>query len=411
MKLLQIQTYLTEHKLDGWLLYSFRQQNPIAPSVVGLPHSGSRRWFCWIPAQGQPSWLVHAIETHMFTDLAPEWQGEMRHYVSWKEFESLLPQLMGPDPGRPRRILMEYSPRNALPYVSTVDAGTVELVRAVTGAEILSSGDLVQAITAVLTPEQIAGHRRAAEKCLAVKDAAFAYIGDHLRAGKTLNEYQVQQYIDSQFGVHGLQTGMRPICAVNANAADPHYIPSQAHHSPIQMGDMVLIDLWSRETGSPDDSFVDITWTGFCGEQAPAKARQVFEVVAQARDAVATYIQGQLDAGRPAYGYAADDAAQHVIVQAGYGAYILHRTGHSLGPTGHWIGANIDNVETQDRRVLIPNIMFTVEPGIYMPGFNFDNSPTPKGLGIRSEINCLMHPDRVEVTTLPLQREILPILA
>ena len=411
MQLSAIQDYLSAHKIDGWLVYCFRNQNPIALSVAGLTHGGSRRWFLWIPAQGKPSWLVHAIETHMFVDLPAELAGQMTRYVSWQEIEENLPRLVGAGGGRQLRIAMEYSPRNALPYVSTVDGGVIDLVRETTGAEIVSSGDLVQQMTAVLSAEQIAGHRRAAAHCLTIKDAAFAFIGQRLRDEQLITEYDVQCFISDQLKLVGLQTAGTSLCAVNAHAADPHYISSAAHHGLIHVGDAVVIDMWSRETNSPTDSFADITWTAYCGRDVPPKMRQVFAVVAQARDAAVRHIQDRLDAGLPAYGYLADDAARNVITGAGYGSFILHRTGHSLGPTGHWIGANIDNLETQDRRELIPNLMFTIEPGIYMPDFNFDDGPQAKGLGIRSEINCLMHNNRVEVTTLPLQNAVIPILS
>lgn len=411
MQLSAIQDYLSAHKIDGWLVYCFRNQNPIALSVAGLTHSGSRRWFLWIPAQGRPSWLVHAIETHMFVDLPAELKGEMTRYVSWQQIEEHLPKLVGATPGRKLRIAMEYSPRNALPYVSTVDGGVIELVRETTGAEIVSSGDLVQQMTAVLSAEQIAGHRRAAAHCLAIKDAAFDFIGQRLRDGQPVTEFDVQCFISDQLKSVGLHATGTSLCAINAHAADPHYISSAAHHSPIQRGDAIVLDMWSRETNNPTDSFADITWTAYCGGDVPPRMRAVFAVVAQARDAAVGHIQQRLDAGLPAYGYLADDAARNVIAGAGYGDFILHRTGHSLGPTGHWIGANIDNLETQDRRELIPNLMFTVEPGIYMPDFNFDDSLQSKGLGIRSEINCLMHNNRVEVTTLPLQNEVIPILS
>jgi len=406
-----IQSYLRQQKIYGWLLYSFRNQNPIALSVVGLAHGGSRRWFLWIPAQGTPAWLVHAIETHMFVDVPTELAGDMTRYVSWRELEAELPRLVGAPSARRLRIAMEYSPRNALPYVSTVDGGVIDLVRETTRAEIVSSADLVQQMTAVLSAAQIAGHRRAAAGCLAVKDAAFAFIGQRLRHGQDVTEFDVQCFINDELAKRNLQTGVTSLCSVNAHAADPHYISSAAHHSSIQIGDAIVLDMWSRETNNPDDYFADITWTGYCGVDVPPKMRAVFAVVAQARDATVRHIQARLDAGQPAYGYQADDAARRVISDAGYGAFILHRTGHSLGPTGHWIGANIDNLETQDRRQLIPNLMFTVEPGIYMPEFNFDDSPVAKGLGVRSEIDCLMHGDRVEVTTLPLQHEVIPILA
>ena len=409
MSLQLIQEYLQRHELDGWLLYAFRDLNPIAVSIAGLASAGSRRWFLWIPASGEPSWLIHAIESHTFADVAAEMRGPMTAYVSWQDLSRLLPELVGATRGRRLRMAMEYSPDNAIPYVSRVDAGTKELVEKATGAEIVSSADLVQLVQAVLTPAQVAGHRRAAAICLAAKDAAYDFITQRLRRGETVTEYTAQQFIVDYFGEHGLERAT-PIVAVNGNAANPHYFPTAKSHSPIQVGDVVLIDLWSRETHHLDDSFADCTWTAFCGAALPPKVKAVFDAVASGRDAAVRFIQARLDAGQAVHGYEVDDVCRQVIADAGYGQYILHRTGHSLGPTGHYIGVNIDNLETQDRRALIPGVMFTIEPGIYMPEFNFDDSPTAKGLGIRSEINCLMHADRVEVTTLPVQTDVKPLL-
>ena len=410
MKLIKIQSYLNEQGLDGWLLYSFWQQNPIALSVAGLQSGGSRRWFLWIPAQGRPAWLVHAIETNAFLDVNAELQGEIICYVSWQELSARLHSLLNGKTGRKPKIAMEYSPDNAIPYVSRVDAGTMELVVKSTGAKIVSSADLVQLVEAVLTPAQLASHRRAAAVCLAAKDAAFEFISQRLRAGEPITEFQAQQFITDYFVEKGMVGPLTSLVSVNGNAADPHYISSAKRHSPIRAGDVILIDLWSRETGDPDNVFADCTWTAFAGESTPPSVTEVFSVVAAARDRAVEFIQARLDAGEPVYGYEVDDASRQVIADAGYGETVLHRTGHSLGPTGHYIGVNIDNLETQDRRQLIPGVMFTVEPGIYMPNFNFDDSAKPKGLGIRSEINCYMHADRVEVTTLPLQTEVKPLL-
>jgi Xaa-Pro aminopeptidase len=202
-----------------------------------------------------------------------------------------------------------------------------------------------------------------------------------------------------------------PIVAVNANAADPHYHPSAHRHATIQEGDMVLIDLWSREPDDPTNCFADLTWTAYAGKSVPSKVLDVFQVVAAARDGAVRFVQAQLDAGRTVHGHEVDTVARNIISDAGYGKFFIHRTGHSLGPTGHYLGVNIDNLETEDRRALLPGVMFTIEPGIYMPAFNFDDSAQAKGLGIRSEINCYMHEDRVEVTTLPTQTEVRPLLA
>lgn len=411
MNLSQIQSYLREQGYDGWLLYNFRDLNPIAISVAGLRHGGSRRWFLWIPAQGQPAWLVHGIEGHMFAEADPTLRGPMHRYVSWQEMAEALPALIGMDgSGRKPRIVMEYSPGNALPFISRIDAGIKEVIEQSTGAEIHSSADVAQLALAVLSEAQVAGHRKAAVVCLATQEKAFDFIARRLRAGQPVTEYDVQTFIAQEFAAQGMEP-METIVAVNAHAADPHFHPTATDHSPIREGDMVLIDLWTKEQGNPDGSMADSTWTAYCGRRVPAKVQEVFSVVAAARDRAVAFIRDQLAAGKTVYGYEVDDAARAVIRDAGYGPYFIHRTGHSLGPTGHYLGVNIDNLETQDRRALLPGIMFTIEPGIYMPDFNFDDGPVAKGLGIRSEINCLMHPADVEVTTLPVQTEVRALLA
>ena len=409
MDLNRIQTYLQEHELDGWLLYDFRGQNPIALHVAGLTGSGSRRWFLWIPAAGAPAFLIHAIEASTFIATDPALGDDKRWYVGWQDLMEKLPALLNVTGDRPR-IAMEYSPGGAVPYVSKLDAGMKELIEAATAAEIVSSADLVQFTQATLTPAQLAGHRRAAQACMEVKDAAFAFIAERLAAGAALTEYQVQQFIVSEFAARNLDPDHPPIVAVNANAADPHYSPSAARTASIQPGDMVLIDLWARETDGPGACFADITWTAYCGTTAPEAAERVFQVVRQARDRAVAFIEERFAAGETVHGYEADDACRAVIEAAGLGDYFFHRTGHSLGSEIHFTGVNIDNLETQDRRALIPGVMFTIEPGIYQPDFNFDDAPVAKGLGIRSEINCVVHEGRLEVTTLPLQTQIVCLL-
>lgn len=405
-----IQQYLREHKLDGWLLYNFRELNPIAIAVAGLTQGGSRRWFLWIPAHGSPHWLIQAIEGAMFMDLPPELDGTKTRYVSWQDLNDLLPAIVGKPQGERLRIAMEYSPQSAVPFVSRVDAGTKEWIEAVTGAEIVSSADLAQLALAVLSPRQLASHRRAAAVVLEIMDAAFGYIAQELGAQQVINEYQVQEFISARLDQADMEP-MAAIVAVNANAADPHYHPTAYRFSPIRPGDMVLIDLWSRAQIYPDDCFADITWTAYCGGETPPLVAAVFDVVAGARDAAVEFIQQRMDAGQVVYGYEVDDISRELIRGAGYGPNFIHRTGHSLGPTGHYLGVNLDNLETQDRRALLPGLMFTVEPGIYLPDLDFDGSGQAKGLGIRSEINCIMHADRVEVTTLPYQRAVRALLA
>ncbi len=410
MNLSIVQDYLHSNQLDGWLLYDFRGSNPVALHVAGLAHSGSRRWFLWIPAQGRPVWLIHAIESASFAHRSPALAGETRQYVGWRQLEEMIGQLVQTPQGPAQRIAMEYSPDNAIPYVAYVDAGMKELVERVTGAEIVSSADLVQLVQAVLNAEQIASHRRAAVHCLAVKDLAFDLVRSRLAAAKPITEHEVQQAIVDYFAAQSMECDHPPIVAVNAHAANPHYALSAAAPTLIQPGDMLLIDLWSRERNTPHDCYADITWMAYAGAQAPAAAAHLFAVLAAARDAAVAFCNQRLAAGSSVHGYEVDDACRQVIVDAGYGDAFIHRTGHSLGVTGHYNGVNIDNLETRDRRSLIPHVMFTIEPGIYLPQFNFDDSAMPKGIGLRTEINCLVLPDRVQVTTLPLQKEITPLM-
>jgi Xaa-Pro aminopeptidase len=410
MNLSIVQTYLQANNLDGWLLYDFRGLNPVALHVAGLSRSGSRRWFLWIPAAGRPVWLIHAIESATFAAIDPALRGETRQYVGWRQLEESIAQLAQTPDGPARRIAMEYSPDNAIPYVAYVDAGTKELVERATGAEIVSSADLVQLVQAVLSEEQIASHRRAAVHCLAVKDLAFDLMRKRLAAGEPVTELEVQQFIAGYFAANDLDSDHPPIVAVNAHAANPHYAPSASTPTPIQPGDMVLIDLWARERRTPHDCYADITWVAYAGAEPPAAAARLFDVLATARDAAVDFCNERLATGQPVYGYEVDDVCREVIADAGYGEAFIHRTGHSLGVTGHYNGVNIDNLETRDRRSLIPHVMFTVEPGIYLPDFDFDGSPTPKGIGLRTEINCLVLPDRVEVTTLPRQTEIVTLM-
>ena len=410
MNLSLVQTYLSQNQLDGWLLYDFRGSNPVALHVAGLKSSGSRRWFLWIPAQGAPQWLIHAIEGSTFVTVNPEVSGTMTKYSGWKELEEKLAAIVGSNSAKKLKIAMEYSPRNAIPYVSRVDAGTKEMVELATGAEIVTSADLVQMVQAVLNKQQVNTHRRAAQICLDAKDRAFAFLKQRLLNDEAVNEFEVQQVVMNHLHENGLLADHDCIVSVNANAADPHYAPTAERHKPIHKGDMVLIDLWGKDRHDPEASYADITWTAYCGSEVPSTAKRIFETVAMARDAAVTFIQEKLNSGQPVYGYEVDDVSREVIIDAGFGDAILHRTGHSLGTSVHFNGVNIDNLESQDRRQLIPGVMFTLEPGIYLPSFNFDNSPVAKGIGIRTEINCLMHEGRVEVTTLPLQTEVIALL-
>ena len=388
-RLSEIQAALRSEGLAGWLLYEFRGSNPIALDVLGIPltRTGSRRWACFIPAQGEPRWLVHAIELGGWRAVVPN----AMSYISWADWREGLRTILG----GAQRVAMEVSPGAAIPYVSRVDAGTVDLVRSL-GVEVLTSADLVQVAQAVWTPEQLASHRVACQALLAVKDATFAHVRERLAAGEDTTEAGVQEFMMREFARHELETGHAPIVAVNAHAADPHFFPRRNADTPIRTGDFLLIDLWAREPRA-DAIFGDITWVAYAGPAVPPRIQSVFEVVRQARDSAVAFMRARLSAGEPVYGYEVDDVSRGVIAAAGFGPYFIHRTGHSIGTAGHGNGVNLDNLETQDRRRLIPGVGFSVEPGIYLP---------EEGFGVRLEINCYVTESDVEVTTLPLQNEI-----
>lgn len=382
-----IQQLLQTQQLRGWLLYNFHALNPIAKRLAPLPAHAilSRRWAYWIPATGEPAWLVHAIEAGGFSQ-RPE---RIETYSSWQSFEQALLQLtIGPGV-----IACEYSPECGIPTTSYVDAGTAEQLRR-WGYTLHPSADLIQAVYATWTPTQLQSHRRAAEICLHAKDAAFAHISERLQRRILTTELDIQRFILAHFAAAGLDPEHPPIVAVNGHAGDPHYSPGPERHAAIRPGDLILIDLWGRLAADPDAVFADMTWMGYAGAQPPVIMQQVLEIVARARDAATMLVEQRTAAGKTVHGWEVDDAARGVIEAAGYGGAFIHRTGHSIDTDIHGSGVNIDNLETRDTRALIPNIGFSIEPGIYLPDF-----------GVRLEIDMFIHADRAEVTTLPLQYE------
>jgi Xaa-Pro aminopeptidase len=386
-----IQKALGEEKVDGWLLYDFRGSNPIARSVIGFDENqiATRRWFYLIPGTGEPVAIVHAIEPNA-TKGGP---GLKVVYRSWRELEAALAtQLRGM-----KRVAMEYSPGAAIPYVSRVDAGTVEMVRAA-GPEVVSSADLVQEFEARWTAEQKALHDRAAEGCSQSKDEAFALIKERLRAGLTVKESEVQAFVSARFEARGLMTAHPCIVAVNDHASDPHFETSAGPNDrEIRKGDVVLIDFWAKVANDPRAVYYDATWMGFCGPEPPARVVEVWEVVKGARDAAIAFVKEGVAARRTLHGYEIDDVARGVVEGRGFGPYFLHRTGHSIGYEVHGNGANIDNLETRDERTLIPGTCFSIEPGVYLP----------ERFGIRSEINVYLGDSGPEVTPRRPQQDLL----
>ncbi len=394
MNLHAIQQALQSEHLDGWLFYDFRKSNPVAYQVLGLPFDAfySRRWFYFIPAQGEPAALVSAVESHVMGTLP----GPRLVFRTWGEMQEHLQALLRDS----KRIAMEYSPMNAIPYLSRVDAGTLELVRSC-GVEVVSSANLAQRFGAQLTEKQVESHREAGRRLIAAKDTLFASLGDDLRADRPLDEYSITRRFVTLIKQAGLAlTSGDPHVAVNANASNPHYEPNSSQSSPIRRGDLVLFDFWAR-LPEPDAVIADYTWMAFAGtrDEIPTRQREVFEIVRQARDTGIAFARQRLEKGLPVEGREVDDATRSIIAQAGYSDYFVHRTGHNISQVVHGDGANMDNYETRDERLLLPSTCCSIEPGIYLPEF-----------GIRSEVNILIHEHDVEVTGVPMQEEIVALI-
>ena len=388
-----IQEALREQgSVDGWLFYDFRGSDPLSYRVLLLDPAMhvTRRWYYWIPAEGTPRKLLHRIEPHVLDGLP----GEVDQYVSWEQQRRLLDRLLQ---GR-RRIAMQYSPLNAVPYVSRVDAGTIELIRSF-GVEVVSAADLIQMFEAVWTDRQLESHQYAAAALRRIVDETFGHVRDAVTRGHALTEYGVQQFILTRIHEAGMVTSSAPIAAVNEHSANPHYGPLPTGSAEIKRNDLILIDLWAKqkEVGSV---YADITWTAYVGRQVPARHREIFDLVRQGRDAALDFVRTQIQAGHRPFGYEVDAACRGVIQAAGYGDRFVHRTGHSIGEEVHGNGANIDGLETQDTRRLMPRTCFSIEPGIYLTG----------EFGIRSELDVYVSERDALVFGLPLQSELSPLL-
>lgn len=356
----QIQQEIKKHGFDGWLFYDFHNRDAMAYRILQLEFNKftSRRWYYFLPANGEPQKLVSGVEPSKL-DALP---GKKTVYRSWGEQHQLIKELLQ----GARRVAMQYSPQNNIPYVSMVDAGTIELIRS-SGVEVLSSANLVQTFEAVIDEQGYQAHLQAGEKVQRIKDEAFDLIRQNIKKGQPITEYEVQQYIVNRFKEEGLtDDGDHPIVGVNDHPADPHFEPTTQNSYVIKKGDTLLIDLWAR-LDRPEGIYYDITWCGFIGQEAPSKYQEIFRTVRDARNAARDFIREKFAKGEKCYGYEVDDACRNVVKAAGFGDYFVHRTGHSIGHEVHGNGVNIDNFETKDERELVPGICFSIEPGIYLP--------------------------------------------
>lgn len=389
MDIKAIQGYLQKHEIDGWLMVDFHARNTVMMDMLGMSGMLTRRAFYFIPAEGEPTALVHNIEADKFKGL----EGKFIKFSAYKVLEEELAKLLTGY----NKIAMEYSPNGRLPYIGLVDAGTIELIRSF-DCEIISSADMVANFLARLSTEQIAMHRMAAHNTVEIKDKAHQFIAAALKEEKKITEYDVQQFIADQFAQLKMLTDHDPNCSVNANAGNPHYEPTPDNSATINRGDLILIDLWGRHDDR-NGVFADITWMAFAGTKAEIPKRYVdlFNIIKEARDTAVEFLRSKIDS-QPVYGADVDDACRAVIEKAGYGEHFTSRTGHSITSDIHGTGPNIDNMETEDSRKLQQGHLFSIEPGVY-----FDDC------GLRTEINVLIGHNGVEISTLPLQEEIVAL--
>lgn len=384
-----LQRALTAAKLDGWLLFDFQGINPIAAGLLALEGMVSRRVFVWIPREGPPRALGHAIEEGPWRRWPAEWPRS--GYSSWQQLEAAVGAMV-----RGRRLAMEYSPGDAVPYLDRVPAGVLEMVRSAGAAEIVSSGELVTSFYAAWTGEHLASHLRAAEAIARVAREAFEIVGARAREGRPLAEHDVVAWILERFAREGLSTDHGPSVCAGANSANPHYEASADRPRPIVQGDVLLIDLWARESGGV---YADQTWMATLGSPS-VRAVEVWSAVRDARDAAIDLVRGAFEQGQVLRGADVDDAARAVIVARGFGNWFIHRTGHSIDPRSlHGSGPHLDNLETREERRLVTGVAFSIEPGVYLPG----------EFGMRSEINAVIRDDRVLITPSDYQRELIAV--
>jgi Xaa-Pro aminopeptidase len=376
----------------GWLFYDFRGLDPIAHRILRFPPDriATRRWFYWVPAEGEPAKITHRIEADALDHLP----GRRLLYSGWQELQEHLASLLR----GAGRVAMQYSPRNAIPYVSRVDAGTIEMVSAC-GVTVISSADLVQTFEAVMDDEQVETHFEAARMLREAVDLTFEEVRRRLTDRVPTTEHDLQSFMMDHFTRRGFIADHPPIVAVGAHAGQPHYSPPPVGSSPVRRGDLLLVDLWAKSRRS-DAIYADITWTAWLDGAVPARPREIFDIVRGARDAATEFVQAEITSGRPVEGRAVDDVARAYIAERGHGAHFTHRTGHNLGYEVHGNGAHLDNLETIDARRIIPRTAFTIEPGIYLPEF-----------GIRSEINLYVTQREAIITGPPIQTALAPLLA
>ncbi len=393
MDIEKVQKELRSRNIDGWLFYDFRKRDEIAYKILGLDKNKiySRKWYYYIPAHGEPRKLVHNIESEVLDSLP----GIKRTYIQWQQQNTLLKEILY----LAKRVAMQYSPMNAVPYISLVDAGTIELIRSF-GAEVVSSADLVQLFESYIPFASYQMHCEAGKIIHRILDLCWKEIKKCIELGNIINEYDLQQFVINEYEKYGIiYDDMLPIVAINENTSNPHYELIKGRSKTIKKGDFLLIDLCGK-LSKPNSVYYDVTWTAMVSDIIPEKYNVIFNIVKEARDLAIRFLEDRFREGKEVFGWEVDDAVRGYILRKGYGNYFLHRTGHSIGESLHGNGANIDNLETKEERMLLPGNLFSIEPGIYLEEF-----------GIRSEVNVYIDDNNKVIVTGPKQEQIIKIIS
>lgn len=390
-----LQRAIVAAELDGWLLFDFQGCNPIAAGLLGLQGMVTRRVFVWIPREGLPAALGHAIEPGPWRTWPPEWRRST--YSSWRDLESGVAAMV-----HGKRVAMEYSAGDAVPYLDRVPAGVLEMVRGAGARDVVSSGALVTRFVAAWTRAHVASHRRAAAIIRQIALDAFTLAGQRARTPQPIAEHELMAWILDRFERAGVATDHGPNVSAGANAANPHYEPASDRPREIVEGDVLLIDLWAREKpdssdGAMEGVWADQTWMATIGPPS-ARAQEIWRAIRDARDAAIRLLHEAVGGGQALRGGDVDDAARNVIESRGLGRFFTHRTGHSIDPRSlHGAGPHLDNLETREERLLVPGVAFSIEPGVYVPG----------EIGMRTEVNAYIEEGRAVITPDDYQHELI----
>ena len=386
-----IQKALSDYKLDGWLFYDFHGNDPIGKTILkmSLEEVQTRRWYYFIPVMGVPVKIVHSIEKAVLDHLP----GKKIVYLGYKEMENKLSKLFK----KGNKIAVQYSPKNGIPYISRMDAGTFELLKSF-HIRLKTSADLVQLFEARWSQSQLSTHMNSAKHLYQIVSETFTMIHDKILNHEEINEYIAQRFMIQRMSECGLQFDHPPIVAADVNSGNPHYMPTSIQCAPIFPKSLIQLDIWAKEKNEYA-VYADISWVGYVGEQVPDEYSKLFSVIKKARDAAINFVDTSIKAGEKIGGWQVDDVARRIIRDSGYGSYFIHRTGHSIGREVHANGANIDNLEIKDERLIIPNTCFSIEPGIYFSEY-----------GMRTEVDVFVDNDGAHIYTQPIQNEIIPLM-